>query len=284
VAQVDPAICEYRIEGREDGPTLVFIHGWPDNPSLWRWQVAALGAEFRCVLLTLPNYGEHAVRAGGFDFPELVDRIAATIRKVQPDGQVGLVTHDWGAYLGYLVEQAHPESVSRMAALDIGGHLGAPGLRSALMIMGYQWALIAAWLVGGVIPPLGRLMTRAVAKVIRVPSRQRAAIRSRYNYLYFYLWRNMLLPWTRRRQLQNYLPGCPVLYLFGERKPVMFHSPQWLRIVADTGGRAEGIADAGHWFMETHPDIVNAELADWFSAPPSEDVAEPLPEKQEPRP
>ena len=127
--------------------------------------MAALGADFRCVLLTLPNYGERAVRPGGFDFPELVDRIAATVRKVQPDGQVGLVTHDWGAYLGYLLEEAHPGSVRRIAALDIGGHLGAPGLRSALMIVGYQRSLIAAWVVGGVIPPLAAIAS-AVGKAI----------------------------------------------------------------------------------------------------------------------
>jgi pimeloyl-ACP methyl ester carboxylesterase len=270
VAADDSPVCEYRVEGNPDGPTLVFIHGWPDNASLWRWQVSELGADFRCVLLTLPNFGEQPVRAGGFDFPELVERAAATIREVQPAGRVGLVTHDWGAYLGYLVERAHPDLVWRMAALDIGGHLGKPGLKSALMIMGYQWALIACWLVGGVVPPLGALLSKGVARVIRVPSRQREAIRSRYNYPYFYLWRNLFLPWKRRHLLLSYRPRCPVLFLWGERKPVMFHSDAWLQMVADGGGRAEGIPNAGHWFMETHPEVVNPKIGDWFTAPRTE--------------
>jgi pimeloyl-ACP methyl ester carboxylesterase len=257
------AVCEYRIEGKPDGPTLVFIHGWPDNASLWRKQVAALGADFRCVLLTLPNFGEQSVRAGGFDFPELTRRIVATIRQVHPEGQVGLVTHDWGAYLGYLLEQQHPELFVKMAALDIGGHL-SPGLKQALMITAYQWALIAAWLVGGVIPPLGGLLAQGVGKVIGVPSRQRAALRSRYGYPYFYLWRNLLLPWKRTHLLGRYRPQCPVLFLFGERKPMMFHSARWLQIVADSGGHAEGIPGAGHWFMETHAETVNKRILDWF--------------------
>ena len=256
--------CEYVIEGKPDGPTLVFIHGWPDNASLWRKQVAALGGEFRCVLLTLPNFGERSVKAGGFDFPELVARLTATLREVQPEGRVGLVTHDWGAYLGYLLEQAHPGRIERLAALDIGGHLQPGGLKEALMIVGYQWALVFCWLVGGLIPPLGNWLSQGVAKVIRVPSRQRANLRSRYNYPYFYLWRNTFLPWWRNRLLQRYRPRCPVLFLWGERKPMMFHSNKWLQIVADSGGRAEGIPGAGHWFMETHPEIVNAKLAEWF--------------------
>ena len=87
-------LCEYRIEGCADGPTLVFIHGWPDNATLWRKQVEALGDRFRCVLVTLPNFGAQAEKPGGFDFPVLAERLAATVRTVQPDGRVGLVTHE----------------------------------------------------------------------------------------------------------------------------------------------------------------------------------------------
>jgi pimeloyl-ACP methyl ester carboxylesterase len=263
MAEADHPVCDYRIEGRPDGPTLLFIHGWPDNDSLWRKQVAALSADFRCVLVTLPNFGEQSVQAGGFDFPALVSRIAATIRQVEPGGKVGLVTHDWGAYIGYLLEQKHPGLVMKMAALDIGGHV-QPGFREALMIMAYQWALIAAWLVGGVVPPLGGLMAKGVGKAIGVPSRQRAALRSRYGYPYFYLWRNLLLPWRHDRLLTRYRPQSPVLFLFGERKPVMFHSAAWLDIVADSGGYAEGIPGAGHWFMETHAETVNDKIGAWF--------------------
>lgn len=253
------------IEGNPEGPTLVFIHGWPDDASLWRKQVDVLGDRFRCVLLTLPNYGETREKAGGYDFPELVERIAFTVRDVSPDGPVQLVTHDWGAYLGYLLEQSHPELIDRMAALDIGGHLQPADLKTRLMIIGYQWPLILSWWAGGVLPPLGRAMTRAVAKRVRVPGRQLETIRSRYNYLYFYLWRAMLLPWHRRKLLTHYRPRCPVLYLFGERKPLMFHSEKWLEIVAESGGWSKGIEGAGHWLMESHADAVNRELLNWLS-------------------
>ncbi len=260
------APCEYLIEGDPAGPTLVFVHGWPDDASLWRKQAAGLGDRFRCVSITLPNFGEQSVGAGGFDFPELVQRVAATIREVHPQGPVGLVTHDWGAYLGYLLEQTHPELVSRLAALDIGGHLEPSGVKEAAMIAGYQWALVLCWWIGGLVPPLGNRLSRGVGRVIRVPSRQRARLRSRCNYPYYYYWRNTFVPWLNGRLLKRYRPRCPVLFLWGERKPMMFHSPKWLRIVEDSGGRAEGLPGAGHWLMETHPDIVNARLREWFGS------------------
>lgn len=267
MSEAGRSVCEYTIEGKPEGPTLVFIHGWPDDAGLWRRQTETLGRDFRCVLVTLPNFGAKPVKAGGFDFPELVDRLAATIEQVQAGGRVGLVTHDWGAYLGYLLEQAHPELISKMAAMDVGAHLQPKGLKEPLMIIGYQWALIACWLIGGVVPPLGGLLSRGVGKVIRVPARQRSRLRSRCNYPYFYYWRSIFLPWKRAGLLTRYRPRCPVLYLYGAAKPLMFHSSRWLRIVEDNSGRAEGIAGAGHWLMETDADDVNQELIGWFESP-----------------
>ena len=59
-------------------------------------------------------------------------------------------------------------------------------------------------------------------------------------------------------------PRCPVLYLYGERKPLMFHSQRWLGIVEESGGRAVGVTGAGHWLQESHAEAVNGELAAWF--------------------
>lgn len=257
--------CERVIEGNASGPTIVFLHGWPDDAGLWHSQLPALSQQFRCVRLTLPNFGEQPVRAGGFDFPELVEMIAATIREVQPEGRVHLVTHDWGAYIGYMLEQTHPELVDRMVALDVGGHMGRPPIKVALMIAAYQWALIKAWIVGGVIPPLGDLLSRGVGRVVRVPDSRVPHIRSRFAYSYFYLWRGMVLPWKRSSILGRYRPQCPVLYLYGRRKPLMFHSEKWLRIVEEAGGRSEGI-DAGHWLMQSRADEVNERILAWLTA------------------
>lgn len=255
---------EVETAGNPAAPMLFFIHGWPDNASLWRKQFAALAEDFHCVAVNLPNFAERAEKSGGYDFPQLVQGLAATIRQQQKNGErVTLVTHDWGAYLGYLLERNHPELIARMVALDIGGHAKPGSFKEAFFIIAYQWALITCWLVGGLVPPLGNLLSRGVGKVIRVPRRQRATLRSRCNYPYFYFWRAMLLPGWKHSLLGRYRPSCPVLYLYGKRKPVMFHSERWLKIVTETRGRSVGIDGAGHWFMETHPDIVNRAIAEW---------------------
>ena len=265
----DAAPMEVTAQGNPANPMLFFIHGWPDNASLWRRQFAALSEHYYCVAVTLPNFGAQAVKSGGYDFPELVAGLAAKLKTCQKNNApVTLVSHDWGAYLGYLLERSHPEMIERMVALDIGGHARPGSLREMLSIIGYQWFLIFCWLVGGLIPPLGKLLTRWLGRLIGVPRRQQAELNSRCNYPYFYFWRGMLLAWWKTSLLGYYQPSCPVLYLYGKRKPVMFHSERWLQIVAASGGRSEGIDGAGHWFMETHPDIVNRAIADWCQTVP----------------
>jgi len=258
-------ICEYVVDGKPAGPVLVFIHGWPDDASLWRRQVAALQDDYRCIRIILPNFGRRAVRRGGMAFPELVAALAATIREVQTGGKpVTLITHDWGAYLGYLLEQANPDMIESMVALDIGGHVSPNKPGEALFILGYQWTLILFWLVGGLAPPLGDWLTRRFAAALGVPARQARTARSRQNYLYFYLWRALLLPWWRGQLLTRYQPKRPVLFLWGLKKPVMFHSDHWLATVRKSGGCAKGIGNAGHWLMESHAEEVNRAIRDWL--------------------
>ena len=56
-----------------------------------------------------------------------------------------------------------------------------------------------------------------------------------------------------------------MLYLYGARKPIMFHTARWLKIVEQGGGRAVGIDGAGHWFMEEQPDHTNEIIETWLN-------------------
>ena len=261
---LEPLAC--RIEGAMDGGTVVFIHGWPDDDSLWHEQVTALAGIARCVVITLPNFGASTEKRGGYNFPELVERLRVTIDNVRNDDEtVTLITHDWGAYIGYMFEKAYPERVKKMVALDIGGHVQPKTAKSIGMMMGYQWTLICCWVIGGAIPVLGNWLTRRFARALRVPRHQATRVRSRFNYPYFYWWSGFLFPWARTNLLGCYKPQCPVLFIYGGEKPLMFHSERWLQTLEETGGRTVCIQNGGHWFMQTHPEQVNALIEPWLT-------------------
>ena len=251
------------VEGLESGLTVVFVHGWPDDRTMWRNQVETLKTRYRCAAVTLPNFGDTASASGGCDFPAIVDRLHRTIEKVESD-RVVLVTHDWGAYIGYLYEKKYPQSLESMIAMDVGGHFEPGTLRDIAMFVSYQWTLIALWLVGGLLPNFGTWLTRKFAALLQVPQRQASTLRSRCNYPYFYYWRSLVLPWARRRLLGVYCPRCPVLFIYGGKKPLMFHTDHWLDVVKQTGGKNACIEDGAHWFMEQQSDQTNELLNDWL--------------------
>jgi pimeloyl-ACP methyl ester carboxylesterase len=56
----------------------------------------------------------------------------------------------------------------------------------------------------------------------------------------------------------------PMLYIYGKRKPFMFHSDRWLeKIAAFPGSKVVGL-DTGHWVMSNQPEAFNALLKDWL--------------------
>lgn len=56
---------------------LFFIHGFPDSGTLWNKQVEFLKKEYRCIVVTLPNFGTEANPSSwGLDFHELIPMLA----------------------------------------------------------------------------------------------------------------------------------------------------------------------------------------------------------------
>jgi cis-3-alkyl-4-acyloxetan-2-one decarboxylase len=235
------------ISGNEKGDTLVFIQGWPDNASLWDEAVAALAPTHRCVRTTLPNFdGQHTTR-WGYDTEEIISALVELVReaaKTASGGRVTLILHDWGCYWGHPVHHRVPELVSRVAGVDISPHL-KPSAGGALGMVAYQSWLGWAFVLGG---PVGNAMTRAFANLAKIPNLDRRPLDSWMNYPYRNVFSD-LLSGRAQKLVAGYWPTCPILFVYGEKKPFMFHSERWLKHVKKTGGRIVGLP-VGHWVME----------------------------------
>jgi pimeloyl-ACP methyl ester carboxylesterase len=258
-------VLKFEKRGDERNAAVVFLHGWPDDQSLWDRMFERLSTSSCCVRITLPNCGDRLDRKWGVDFPELVELISLTITQALPNHQtVILVGHDWGAYLAYLFECRYPERVKKMVTMDVGGHFTPASPVHALIMVSYQWWLVAAWAVGMVLPFLGNGMTRALSRYARAP--RGAEAHCRMNYFYFYLWRAIIFPKKYRASLiGRYRPGCPILYFYGKNKPYPFHSPEWERLVTDTPqSEVVAVPNAGHWLMCDQHETVTAKIEQWL--------------------
>jgi len=258
---------KYVIDGDNHDQVMFFVHGWPDDATLWEKQIEHFSKKYACVRVTLPNCAKELDRKEGFDFLELVTLLKDCIEEVtqnKNEKKVILVGHDWGAYLSYMLENKHPNLVKKMIMLDVGAHFSPSSIGHKFFILSYQWWLICAWLSGKVLPMVGNFMTNLFAQRAHAP--RAGKVNSEMNYFYFYIWRSLLLPQYRQRILGKYTPQCPLLYIYGGNKKYHFHSEKWAQFLKKSSQHEiKCIPDADHWLMIRNPERTNQLMVDWLS-------------------
>jgi cis-3-alkyl-4-acyloxetan-2-one decarboxylase len=253
------------IEGAGE-QTIVMVHGWPDTHRLWDKAVAALSDHFRCVRFDLPGYDlAKPPRATSYrDMTALFARIADAVSPAQP---ITLMVHDWGCAFGYEFAMQHPSRVARLIGVDIGDHNAGAYLRTLplsakLMAFGYQYWLAWAWRLGARFPAIANRMTRFMARSIGNRNAPET-MAWQMNYPYAMRWLGVAGGFAGLAKVKLH---CPTLFIYGKRKPFMFHSAKWLDAVAATpGGKSVGF-ESGHWMMMHQPALFNQAVREWLDS------------------
>ena len=257
---VSVAGVDVYIEG-QGTETILMVHGWPDTYRLWDSPVQSLKDRYRCVRFTLPGYDAAQIKRA-YSVNELASTIKQIVDYVCPNQKVLLMLHDWGCTFGYEFYMRNPQMVSRLIGVDVGdggsrhnrAELGAWGM---FLVFTYQIWLAFAWRIGG---RIGDAMSRAMARFLRCPTDQQS-IGSHMGYPYAMAWLDAAGGF---KGLHPIVPQCPMLYIYGERKPVMFHSRHWAdRLAAQPGSRVVGF-HAGHWIMIEQPREFNDAILSWL--------------------
>jgi pimeloyl-ACP methyl ester carboxylesterase len=261
---------DVQVEG-EGADALLMLHGWPDTAALWDPQVAAFAPRYRCIRFTWPGFERDAPRRE-YSLDELVALCEAVVRELSPGKPVTLLVHDWGCLFGYEFARRHPELVSRVIGIDIGdagskAHLDEIGIKGKLGIVSYQLWLAAAWRIGG---SIGTSMTRSMAKKMHVPAAPEALTVEK-NYPYWSTWTG------KYKRSRPFRPACPMLYIYGTRKPFMFHSTAWAaELNAQPGSRAVAMK-TDHWPMLREPQAFNQLVLDWLGSTNATEPTHALP-------
>lgn len=262
--------------------TIVMVHGWPDTHHLWDAQVAAFKGRYRCVRFTLPGFDISRPMSRAYSLDEVIGAIATVVDRVSPGRPVILLVHDWGCFYGYQYLARHPQRVQRLIGVDIGdagsrANLQEMGTKGKLGAMAYQLTLASAWKLRG---SVGDAIARRTAKLFRAPAPQER-IGAQMGYPYAVQWFKEAGGFGRPKA---FAPSCPMLFLYGERKPFMFHSKAWLqKLAAQPGNRVVGLP-TGHWVMVGRPAEFNAAVLEWLAAPVPAAAARPAAASHAPSP
>jgi hypothetical protein len=156
--------------------------------------------------------------------------------------------------------------VARVIGVDIGDH-NRSALRQSLSagqklgVAGYQLWLALAWqLRRWGARALADGMTRRMARWLRHPG-DPAAVHAGMNYPYAMAWFGVAGGLRRARPVHI---AQPMLYIYGQRKPFMFHSPEWLAELQARPGCAVLGMRTGHWVMANGAQQFHAAVRGWL--------------------
>eukprot|EP00445_Apocalathium_hangoei_P008754 CAMPEP_0203882282 /NCGR_PEP_ID=MMETSP0359-20131031/26517_1 /ASSEMBLY_ACC=CAM_ASM_000338 /TAXON_ID=268821 /ORGANISM="Scrippsiella Hangoei, Strain SHTV-5" /LENGTH=302 /DNA_ID=CAMNT_0050802305 /DNA_START=41 /DNA_END=949 /DNA_ORIENTATION=+ len=271
-----PELPAYVDVGPQSGQVLLFLHGFPDDATVWSNQVAHFSAlGYRCVTCTLPHYNDahHSGiqwRALGYSNDEICDMICGLVKRIDPSGRgVVLVGHDFGSVYSFFSLMKYPELFKAFVTFDVGY---IRGLLSREVSAGaawtafryfliYQGLLIFIWLCS-LIPMFGKVITCPCRLVLKP-----ASIYS-YWHLQMDYWARCFAHLSgissvpdkfacRHEGSFTDFPGCPTLFIWGTKKPMMLHDKEWehamqKRAREDDGSRAHGLP-CFHYPMKEQP-------------------------------
>ena len=66
--------------------------------------------------------------------------------------------------------------------------------------------------------------------------------------------------------LNEFAPLCPMFFIYGRRKPLMFHARSWAEALGKREGNRVVPFDTGHWVMTSQPERFNQVVGDWLAA------------------
>lgn len=263
--------------GPRDQPTVVLVHGFPDDRSLWDEVVPRLAGRHRVVTYDVRGAGDSDapghVAAYGFD--HLVDDLVAVVDQVVgAQARVHLVGHDWGAIQGWeavtrpeVAGRFHSFTAFSAPSLD---HVGAwvrrrAATRSPAAVRDLAGQAIKSWYIAAFqvpwVPEAVLRRTLGAPWVGRIRALEglhppegvdvERATRTATNGTNLYRANRGRIRSPRRDAV-----FVPTQVVLGERdaflSEVVFtdlevHAPDAVRRV---------IPDAPHWLPRTHPDVV----------------------------
>jgi len=162
-----------------------------------------------------------------------------------------------------MYENQYPEKVGKIIAVDVGLNVNITWrlvLYQSILAFVYLSSQLFGSTVGAVLfafysfimrslPFLGPLDLEADLRYYNTHCKPTVDM----TYPYFYLYKNILT--GNMKKMLSRFPSCPLLFMYGEHKRIMFHGAKFLDKIRDSPVCTSlGFPEAGHWIMHVSPE------------------------------
>jgi 3-oxoadipate enol-lactonase len=111
------SIAIHQRPGSEDGRTILFVHAFPVNASMWLPQFESMAGKHRLVAPDLRGFGHSDPYDGSLAMAAMADDLAAMIDRLAL-GRVILVGLSMGGYIALAFAKAHAEKLAGLVLAD----------------------------------------------------------------------------------------------------------------------------------------------------------------------
>jgi len=266
------------VDGPEDGPLLLLLHGFPEFWYSWRKQIPVfVQAGYRVVAPDQRGY--HLTdKSPPFDIHTLVEDIVHLILACERQ-KARVVGHDWGAAVAWSLAALHPERVDRLAILNVphpavmNRALRGGSLRQMIKswyIFFFQLPRLPEWLLSaGNYAGLARMLCRSSLPSTfsmqdlaeyRKAWAQPGALRAMIG------WYRALFRTGLRKQADLAVKiQTPTLVIWGEKDLALSTALAEESLEWTENGRLVRFPDATHWVHADMPAEVNHLLLEHFA-------------------
>jgi len=135
-SEVELAVYRWRA-GAPDRPTVVLVHGYPDNASVWSRVAPALAGRCDVVAYDVRGAGRSSAprRIADYRIERLNEDLAAVVDAVSPGRPVHLVGHAWGSIQSWDALAGAPSRTRFASFTTISG----PSLDHAALWLRHRW-------------------------------------------------------------------------------------------------------------------------------------------------
>lgn len=119
---IDGTNVHYRIEGKEDAPTILLLHGICDSLYTWQGWSDILKADYRVLRIDVPGFGlTYPVNFKDFEQATYVEFVEK-LRKAFAIDKLILGGNSLGGFISWSYASAHPDKVSHLIMTDPAGY------------------------------------------------------------------------------------------------------------------------------------------------------------------
>lgn len=137
VAKTERHTTFYLSAGPSDGPTIIFVHGWPELSISWRHQLPVFGGVgFRAIAPDMRGYGRSSCYDSHADYAqrEIVRDMIELADALRIDKAIW-VGHDWGSPVVWNIASHHPDKCLAVASLCVPYYTLERGLEAMLPLV-----------------------------------------------------------------------------------------------------------------------------------------------------